>query len=136
MTGERKSFEAMKTLAIAAALIAGCASAGVLGSDPDPRVARFEQESKKIDQGEDRCISEAAASSQNQGTNLPEGISAEEQTERHTRERDREQLECGAKADREREQLSERERAEYQDRAQEERDRSSFMAILTSSLRH
>jgi hypothetical protein len=128
----------MRILVIAAALLAGCSTTRAMPPGPDPRIVRFEQEIRKIDEGENRCVSEAVKSSDRQIASIgaSSSASADQQTQKLAAQRDRRLLECRADADREREELTARERADYQDRAQEERDRSSLMMILTTSRLH
>jgi hypothetical protein len=127
----------MRILVIAAALLAGCSTTRAMPPGPE-RIVRFEQEIRKIDEGENRCVSEAVKSSDRQIASIgaSSSASADQQTQKLAAQRDRRLLECRADADREREELTARERADYQDRAQEERYRSSLTMILTTSRLH
>jgi hypothetical protein len=128
----------MRMLALAAVLVAGCATTKAPAPGPDARISQFEHQSQKIDESENRCITETVSSSKHQIASMAasSGAFADQQTQKLGAERDRRLLECRANADREREELSERERAVYQDRAQEEHDRNSLMMILTTSRPH
>jgi hypothetical protein len=125
----------MRMLVLAAILITGCASTTDKAPGLDPGIAHFEQESRKIDERENQCISGAATPGNHKIADAATtaGASADLQAKRFADERERRLFECRAKADRERAELSARERADYQERALEERDRNSLMMILTTS---
>jgi hypothetical protein len=128
----------MRVLVIAAALLAGCASTRTRPPGPDPRIARLEQDIQKIDESENRCISEAVTSSDRQieSTGAGTGAFADHQTQKLADDRDGRVFECRVKAEREREDLTARERADYETHVQEEHDRNSLMTILTTSRPH
>jgi hypothetical protein len=125
----------MRMIVIAAVLVAGCASATARTPSPNPRIAHFEQESRKIEERENRCIGATVTPSDREIANVPTtpGATADSQTNKLADERDRRLLECRANADRERAELSARERAAYQDRVQEQHDRNSLMMTLITS---
>jgi len=125
----------MRLLAFAAVVIVGCSTGTAMRSGPNPRLARLEQESQKIDQGEKRCVYETVIWSNRQIAQIavtPDAFTDLEM-ETVTSERDRGLFECKANADRERDELSSRERAEYQTLAPEERARTALMMTLTTS---
>lgn len=106
----------MKKLALVAIImLAGCAAASTTTRETDPRLAELEAKRQAIAESEKQCIDEADAPSHNEV------------------ERDRDVLECHAKAHHENAEISEQERKEYELQAQEERHRASLMAILTTS---
>jgi hypothetical protein len=125
----------MRMLALAVILVAGCAATKGATPSPDPRFLRFEQQSQKIDESENRCISETVRSSNRQLANMTASAPAlvTQQTKELAAERDHKLLECRAKADRERDELTATERADYQNRVQQQRDNNFLMTILTTS---
>ena len=128
----------MRMLVLIAVLAAGCASTTAGTPRPNPRIAHFEQENRKITESENQCIG-GTVTADNHGiadAATTPGASADLQAKKSAGERDRRLFECKAKADRERAELSARERADYQGRALEERDRNSLMMILTTSPLH
>lgn len=128
----------MKQVAFALLLLAACASTRVPVPGPDPRIAYFERANQKINESENRCISESMMSNEDQIASISAGpgASLDLQTQQRVSERDQGLNECRANAERERERLSARERSDYQDAAQDERDRNSLMMILTTSRLH
>jgi hypothetical protein len=125
----------MKGLALAAIMIAGCATTPATASRPDPRFDLLEQQSWKIEEGENQCINETIRQSDKQLPQIagtPDSFNALD-IQRVTDERDRAIHQCQASADRQREAISSRERAEYQERAQEERNHSDLIMILAAS---
>jgi hypothetical protein len=126
----------MRMLTLAVVLVAGCATTRGATPSPDPGFSRFEQQSQKIDESENRCISETLTSSNRQLANMTASTPAlvTQQTKELTAERGHKLLECKAKADRERNELDASERVDYRLRAQEAHDNSSLMQILTTSV--
>jgi hypothetical protein len=124
----------MFTLAVI--LVAGCTTTRGATSSPNPRFSRFEQQTQKIDESENRCISETVKSSNRQLASMTASTPTlvTQQTKELAAERDHRLLECRAKADQERDKLTASERADYRNRAQEERDNNSLMTILTTSV--
>jgi hypothetical protein len=129
---------AVKLVALALLLLAGCGTTRDLAPGPDPRIAHFEEENQTINESENRCISETLASGNGQMASIAASPDAfvGQQTHKLAAKHDRRLSECRANADRERKDLSVRERAYYQDGAQEERDRNSLMMIFTTSTLH
>ena len=124
-----------KGLALAAIVVAGCATSSATALQPDPRFDLLEQQSWKIDEGENQCINETIRQSDKQSPQIagtPDSFNALE-IQRLSDERDRGIHQCQASADRQRDALSSRDRAEYQERAREERDHSDLIMILTAS---
>jgi hypothetical protein len=121
---------------LAVILVAGCTTTRGATPSPNPRFSRFEQQSQKIDESENRCISETVKSSNRQLASMTTSTPAlvTQLTKELAAERDHRLLECRAKADHERDELTVSERADYRNRAQEERDNNSLMTILTTSV--
>jgi hypothetical protein len=126
----------MRMLTLAVVLVAGCATTRGATPSPNPRFSRFEQQSQKIDESENRCISETVRSSNHQIASMTASNPAlvTQQTKELAAERDYRLLECRAKADHERDDHTASERADYRDHAQEERDNNSLMTILITSV--
>jgi len=125
----------MRMLALAAVLVAGCASTPARTTGPDGRITRFEQESRKIEERENQCIGGTVTPGDHGIANVattPTG-STDLQMKKPAGEPAHRLFECRANADRERAELSARERADYQERTQEEHDRNSLMMILITS---
>jgi hypothetical protein len=123
-------------LMLAVVLVAGCATTRSAMPSPSPGLSRFEQQSQKIDESENRCISDTVRSSNRQLASMTVSAPAlvTQQTKELAAERDHKLLECRAKADRERDELTASERADYRNRAQEERDNNSLIPIITTSV--
>jgi uncharacterized protein with LGFP repeats len=125
----------MKSLALAAIVIAGCATSPATASRPDPSFDLLGQQSWKIEEHENWCINETIRQNDKEFPQIggtPDSFTALE-IQRLTDERDRAIYQCQASADRQRDALSSQDRAEYQARAQEERDHSDLVMILTAS---
>jgi hypothetical protein len=135
LIGHRR--RAVRRVALAVLLLAGCASTKGLATSPDAKVAYFGRENQKISESESRCISAAMTSSDADKASIVTNPGTYTgQTMQRAGERDRRPDDCRANAEREREVLSARERTGYQDAAQDERDFNSLIMILTASRPH
>jgi hypothetical protein len=124
----------MRTMALAlAVLLAGCAATNAPTSSSDPRLTQLEEKSRMIAEREKECIDKTLARSGDEIAGIAPGASVELQTQKETRERDRELLECHARAHQENAEIYARERDEYERQAQQERARAALMSVLTTS---
>ena len=124
----------MKTVALAVAvLLAGCAATNAPTSSSDPRLTQLEEKSRTIAEREKQCIDQTLARSRDEIAGIAPGASVELQTQKETRERDRELSECRARADEENAGIYAQERDEYKRQAQQERARAALMSVLTTS---
>jgi hypothetical protein len=126
----------MKKLALVAMiLLASCSASNTLEPTPDLRLTQLEEKSRIVAVRERQCIDETLTWSRDKmaGIGATSDASVELQTQRETRERDRDLLECRARADQEKADIYSHERDEYQLQAQQEHDRAALMMILTTS---
>jgi hypothetical protein len=91
----------------------------------------LEEESRIIAEREKDCIDKTLAGSRDEIAGIASGASVELQTQKETR--DRELLECHARADHENAEIYAHERDEYERQAQQERARAALMSVLTTS---
>jgi hypothetical protein len=120
----------MKTVALAVAvLLAGCAATNAPTSSAG--LAQLEEESRIIAEREKECIDKTLARSGDEIAGIAPGTSVELQIPKENR--DRELLECHARADDENAEIYAHERDEYARQAQQERARAALMSVLTTS---
>jgi len=125
----------MKVLALAAVVIAGCATGTAMTSNPDPGFDHLERAIQKIDDGEKRCVDDITMRTSPEFAQMAGApdASSDPRMRRQVDEDNRAIRTCQDHADRLREQMTSDERAAYQAREQEGRDRNSLMMILTAS---
>ena len=135
--GRRQWSLRMKEFAIAAALLAGCASINH-GPDGSAKLKQIQERSQAIAAQERAC--EASVEKQTNDELAKIGATLNDFTESKmmsaNEQKHRQLAKCTADAQRAADELFSKERAEYQSRAQEERDRSALMMILTTSRLH
>ena len=128
----------MKELAIAAALLAGCASITVPGPDGSAKLKQIEERSRAIAAQERACKDSVEKRTNDELARIeasPDGFT-ESRTAAANEQKHRQLSKCRADAQNATDELFSEERAEYESRAQEERDRSALMMILTTSRLH
>jgi hypothetical protein len=124
-----------KLALVAIILLAGCAATNTRTDGSDSRLTQLEEKSRIIAAREKQCIDKTLARSRDEitGTTSTPDASAQSQMQKEGRERDREVLECHAKADQENAEIYAHERDEYELQAQQERHRAALIVILTTS---
>jgi hypothetical protein len=126
----------MKEFALAAALLAGCASIAAPGSDPRAKVA--DQDSQAIAARERVCKDGVEKRTNDDLARM--GATADASTDSRMKaanERKQRQLAmCKAEAERASDELSAQDRAEYEREEQEERDRAALVRTLLTSRPH
>ena len=128
----------MKELAIAAALLTGCASITVPGPDGSAKLKQIQERSQAI-AAQERACKDSVEKRTNDELSRIEALSDDFTESRMTsvnEQKHRQLLKCRADAQNATDELFSKERAEYESRAQEERDRSALMMILTTSRPH
>jgi hypothetical protein len=128
----------MKELAIAAVLLAGCASITVPGPDGSARLKQIQERSQAIAARERTCKDSVEKQTSDKIIQTQSGSdnSTESKIKNENERRHRELLECRADAQRATDELFSKERAEYESQAQEQRDRTALMMTLTTSRPH
>jgi len=136
--GRREWSLRMKELAIAAALLAGCASITVPGTDGSAKLKQIQQRSQAIAAQERACKDSVENRATEQLTQT--GASPNDFTESRmmsaNEQKHRQLSQCRADAQRATDELFSKGRTEYESQAQEERDRSALMMTLTTSRPH
>ncbi len=136
--GRREWSSRMKELAIAAALLAGCASTTVPGPDGSAKLKQIQDRSHAI-AAQERACKDSVEKRTNDELSQIEARSDDFTESRMTsanEQKHRQLLKCRADAQNATDELFSKERAEYESRGQEERDRSALMMILTTSRLH
>ena len=124
-----------KLALVAIILLAGCAATNTRTVSSDPRLTQLEEKSRIIAAREKQCIDKTLTRSRDEmaGTTATPDASVQLQIQKEGRERDRELLECRARADQENAEIYAHERDEYELQAQQEHHQAALMMILTTS---
>jgi hypothetical protein len=123
-----------KLALLAIILLAGCAATKTRTGSSDPRLTQLEEKSRIIVTREKQCIDKTLTRSRDEmaGTTATPDASVQLQ-QKEGRERDRELLECRARADQENAEIYAHERDEYELQAQQEHHQAALMMILITS---
>jgi hypothetical protein len=138
IAGRRERSLRMKALAIAAALLAGCASITVPGPPGSTRLQQIKERSQAIAAQERACRDSVEKRSHDELAQIEAGPDDFTKSRMMTanEQKHRQLSKCSADAQKATNELFSKERAEYESRGQEERDRNALMMILTTSRMH
>jgi hypothetical protein len=127
----------MKEFAIAAALLAGCASI-TAGPDGSAKLKQMQERSQAIAAQERACKASVEKQANDELARI--GATRDDCTESRkmseNEQKQRQLAKCTADAQRATDELFSKERADYESQAQEDRDRSTLMMMLITSRPH
>lgn len=127
----------MKQLAIVAiVLMSGCAATNTKTGGSDAKLAQLQEKNRIVAEREKQCIDKTLTRSRDDMARIAANADASVELLMQTEsdERDRELLECRARAYQENAEISAQERNEYELQAEQDRERASLMMTLTTSV--